>query len=378
MSISSRLFPGKIWVGCGLILLFLCPTRLLAGVRVDFFYSPGCRECDETREYVEQLAQEYGVELDIVPRDITVEENLELLWAWEEKTGRDTTEPTSLVIGGHFLNGEKEIRSGLEELLVSGAYLDEGSNEPSSSRGIRDEFAAFAPTAVLGAGLIDGINPCAFTVLIMLVSFLAVTGVSRRSVLQAGISFTSGVFLAYLLVGLGLAGVLLQGEKYRFIADIVYLVIGGLAIILGVISIRDGMVIKRTGDFASARLRLPDTLMRRIQKVLTGKLNPSRLLVSALVCGLLVSLLELVCTGQIYLPTIALIIREPDLRASAFIYLLLYCLAFIFPLICVFCLVYFGAGIPKLGELGAKYSWAVKLLTGLVFIGLGLFLFLSF
>ena len=367
--------------GIGLMILSLfglAPSSGPAPGRLDFFFSPGCRECDEARAYIEETAARVGIPLEIVERDINERANLELLWAWEEKTGKNSEEPTSLVVGGHFLNGESEIYSGFENLLLSGAYLDSAEAPSFGGEGVRDRFGGFAPTAVLGAWLLDGINPCAFTVLVMLLSLLAVTGSSRTRVLQAGLAFTAGVFLAYLLVGLGLAGILVQGERYRLAADIVYLVIGGAALVLGIISIRDGLVTRATGDSSASRLKLPASLLRRIQRVLATGLKPTRLVFSAVGCGLVVSLLELVCTGQVYLPTIALILREPDLRSSAFFYLVLYCLAFILPLLAVFGLVYFGSGVAGISRLGVRYSWVVKLATGLLFLGLGLFLILRF
>jgi len=52
--------------------------------------------------------------------------------------------------------------------------------------------------------------------------------------------------------------------------------------------------------------------------------------------GFLVSVLELACTGQIYLPTLIFISHVPELRANALIYLLVYNFMFVIPLIVVF------------------------------------------
>jgi len=56
---------------------------------------------------------------------------------------------------------------------------------------------------VIGAGLLDGINPCAFATMIFLISYLSVRKRQGRELLATGGAFTLGVFLAYLGVGLG-------------------------------------------------------------------------------------------------------------------------------------------------------------------------------
>ena len=74
---------------------------------------------------------------------------------------------------------------------------------------------ALTPVTVIGAGLLDGINPCAFTVLLLLIAaLLAVTQVGgvpalpavRGRVLLLGSIYVGAVFLTYLAVGAGLGG----------------------------------------------------------------------------------------------------------------------------------------------------------------------------
>ena len=57
--------------------------------------------------------------------------------------------------------------------------------------------------AVAAAGLLDGVNPCAFTTLIFLLASLALAGRGRREVLAIGAFFSLAVFLTYLAIGLG-------------------------------------------------------------------------------------------------------------------------------------------------------------------------------
>jgi thiol:disulfide interchange protein len=90
--------------------------------------------------------------------------------------------------------------------------------------------------------------------------------------------------------------------------------------------------------------------------------------------GFVVSLLELACTGQVYLPTIIYVMSQPELAAQAFLYLLLYCLMFILPLVVVFVLSYFGTSSEQLGQFVNRHTSTIKFATGLLFIGLALWM----
>jgi threonine/homoserine/homoserine lactone efflux protein len=91
--------------------------------------------------------------------------------------------------------------------------------------------------------------------------------------------------------------------------------------------------------------------------------------------GLVVSVLELACTGQLYLPTLLFVQGEPGLRAHALSYLVLYNVFFVVPLIVVFVVAALGVSSARLAGLVQRHTGTVKLLTAIVFAVLGAFLF---
>ena len=54
------------------------------------------------------------------------------------------------------------------------------------------------------AALIDSINPCAFSILILTIAFLFSIGKFRSSILKIGGSYIFGIFVVYMLIGLGI------------------------------------------------------------------------------------------------------------------------------------------------------------------------------
>jgi cytochrome c biogenesis protein CcdA len=82
--------------------------------------------------------------------------------------------------------------------------------------------------------------------------------------------------------------------------------------------------------------------------------------------GLVISFLELACTGQVYLPTIQFMLKAGQGRALG--YLLIYNLAFIVPLIIVFALAFFGLRSDALIRFQKNHTATVKVLTGILFV----------
>ncbi len=100
---------------------------------------------------------------------------------------------------------------------------------------------------ILGAGFIDGLNPCAFGAVIFLISYLSmIMKRKRKEIFLTGISFTVGVFIAYFLLGLGLAKILYSLKGFTFITKFLYPLIGILTLILAILSFKDYLAIGTT------------------------------------------------------------------------------------------------------------------------------------
>jgi len=95
------------------------------------------------------------------------------------------------------------------------------------------------------------------------------------------------------------------------------------------------------------------------------------LIVGSVLVVFLVSLLESLCTGQVYLPTIVLVCRSPSLRGRAVSYLLLYNLMFIAPLVAILAVAQVGVSSERLGDFLRRHLAAFKLAMALLFAALG-------
>src|SRR3989338_2900548 len=57
---------------------------------------------------------------------------------------------------------------------------------------------------VIVSSLIDSLNPCAFSILFLTIAFLFSLGRSRKDIFKIGGVYILGIFVVYILIGLGI------------------------------------------------------------------------------------------------------------------------------------------------------------------------------
>jgi hypothetical protein len=113
----------------------------------------------------------------------------------------------------------------------------------------------------------------------------------------------------------------------------------------------------------------------RINSIIRQSRRAQAYVGAAFITGLAVSIIELACTGQVYLPTIIFVMGVPELRARALAYLLLYNLMFILPLVVVFILAFRGTTSRQLTQFLQTRAATVKLAMSALFLALSGWLF---
>jgi cytochrome c biogenesis protein CcdA len=230
---------------------------------------------------------------------------------------------------------------------------------------------------VATAGLVDGLNPCAFATLIFLISYLTVTGRNRFQILAVGSAFTLGVYGAYFGIGAGFLKGLQALPWLREFSKGIYVLTAAFCFALALASFRDYLKAQR-GSPEEMSLKMPTRLRRVVNKVIRESMKVRYLVPLSLAIGFIISMIEFVCTGQVYLPTILFIISVPEMRVRALAYLLVYNLAFILPMVTVFLLAFWGVSSERLGLFFSQHISSVKLATFFLFLALGSWLVYAF
>ncbi len=359
-------------------------------LRVLVFYSPSCHECHVvTEEVLPALQRDYGPLIVIEQRSIDEIATYRELLEYEKHYGSEENEPLKMFIGERYLVGARaisaEARRIVEEELANGSRTFSPKDaatgrsvekiQPAGKevlpKSVIERFRSFSPLAVAGAGLVDGVNPCAFTTIVFLLSVLTLLGKTRKHVLSVGAAFTLGVFCAYLLLGLGVFKAVKAFAVSHQLSLCITYAAASLAFVLAGLSMFDYLRYRSSKDARSISLKLPHWTRARINKIIREKLTTSNLVTGSFTLGLLVSVLEAMCTGQVYLPTIVFVQGDEALRAHALMYLVLYNVMFIVPLIGIFLSAYFGVRSEHLGKFLRQHIGAFKLALAAIFLLLG-------
>jgi hypothetical protein len=356
-------------------------------IELDYFYSSSNIKRDKAafdiyQNFIPKIEKRYRGKVKIKKYNITEREGFDyILNKTEEIKGRENFYTPTVILDDRIIQKSDMIYGDLDfiiqDKLVSGVLGDKGDI-------LLSNIESFSLTAIISAGLLDGINPCAFTVIIFFISFLTMTGYKRREMAYVGCAFIFSVFIAYLLIGIGLFSAFYRLSIYRTFADIMsYILIAGV-FILALLNLYDFSVYKLKGS-SGLILKLPHRIKFLIQKTIgKGYRKDSfdaesrsifKLSLLALGVGFIVSVLESVCTGQVYFPTIAFIANLPGMvKVKALGYLALYNIMFIFPLIVIFLLGLWGLKSNDFSNFMKNNLAGIKLLTALLFIALGILL----
>ena len=362
------------------------PGSLNYPVYLAYFSEPGCHDCDKTKIVLKDIAVKYPDNIILKNFDISLSENVELAEALGELY--QMPEEERLLVPVIFLGDDYLFRSAitfdnLDKLIQKYSATEtiapwekvKEKNLTAQDRLIA-RFQSFGLAAVAVSGLIDGINPCAFASIIFFISYLTLINRKGREILWVGGMFTLSVFLTYFLIGTGALKMITSLSFLPLVRKIFVLVTAVLALILGVVSLYDYLQFKKKGTTKDAKLQLPTFLKNLIHSAIRKNVRLSNYILMAAVTGFIVSLLELACTGQIYLPTIMFISTIPDLKVNALFYLLFYNLMFVVPLILVFSFTYWGTTSAQWAALTQKNFGKIKMAMTLLFFGLaGLLLY---
>lgn len=348
-----------------------------------FFRNPGCPDCARVASLLRALRSEFTdmavEELNIrKPEDARLNEAL--CERFEVPEAQRLTAPAIFCGAGCLIKGEITFEA-------LGRMLARAEAAETEWRRVEEQELARADAALGGgyesmgwwivvwAGLLDGINPCAFATIIFLLSYLQVTRRGPREILAVGAAFVAGVFIAYFLLGLGLVEVVVRLSLLRRIGAALNWGMAAFVAVVAVLSVWDGVLCLR-GRMGDMVLQLPGALKARIHEAVRRSSRHRHFVAAAFAAGLAIAVLELACTGQVYLPTLLYMLKTGRDRAGAIGYLALYNAAFIVPLLVVFGGAYGGLRSERVTAWLQQRAAVVKFATAILFAALfALFVF---
>ncbi len=316
---------------------------------VEYFYHPDCRPCIPKTKLVRNVFPEFGASLKVEWRDMRFNEANERFIAYELSRRPALVfnhDPETAV----YNITEERLRIDIEYYLATSANLTDAGLD-SFPNGIMPDLTL---PLVLVSGLIDGINPCAFSLLIFFLSFLFNLKRSRANVLAMGSTYILGIFLGYLALGLGLLRTIsIPGVMHPFALLSIFLLV-----LMGVFQIREAI------SFGPPLFKLPGVAVQSIQRLVKRSTMPF-----ALLLGIFVSICEFPCSGGVYVGILVLLASSPHF-ANGLFYLLLYNLMFVVPLLAILIVASSTDALLKMDRWRVMSRRNMKLMSGVFLITL--------
>jgi cytochrome c biogenesis protein CcdA/glutaredoxin len=355
---------------------FACAQNKTPEVQLVMFYGQGCPHCGKLEIFLDSIKDKYP-ELNIVKKEIYFNsENRKLFYEMAQQYNTEVQGVPTVFIHDKVFVGfsdaigremEQQISLCVENCRDTGSTIQIiGESSPSRDPAKTELLRKISIPAVISAAAVDAINPCAFAVLIILMTTILASGIRTRA-LFAGLAFSASIYISYYLMGLGLySAIRASGLTHYF-----YMVVAVMALIVGLFNLKDYLWYGKW--FV---MEVPMTWRPRMKALIKGVTS----VYGAFFIGFVVSLFLLPCTSGPYIVILGLL-AEATTRGYAMILLLLYNIIFISPMLGITAAIYFGITSTEKAELWrTKRLKTLHLVAGIIILllGVGMLIALGF
>ena len=358
-----------------ILFTFFAAPALGAG-EINLFYSQTCPHCKAEREFLADLSEKYP-EIQINEYEVVSNaENRQLLAQFYERYNVPERErgrvPITFTEKEYFVGFSDQIANNLENCIKE--CIGQESEDSQSVRlpflGPIDVSSLSLPMMTIVFGALDGFNPCAMWVLILLIVLLINTRSRKRMWLIGGTFLLASGIIYYLILAAWLN--LFLAISY---VNITRIIIGALAVGFGVWQIRTFFTYqpgtcKVMDGKSSFQERLKQKLTKHTENLVSSPLTLG-ILGGVMLLAFGINLIEFFCSsGLPAIYTRILSLNELG-NAAYYSYLLLYTFVFMLD-----DLIIFTVAVVTLSRFGLneKYNYWSTLIGGVLILLLGLLL----
>jgi hypothetical protein len=346
-----------------------------APVHLWFFWSERCPHCLEARPHILDMAAKHpwielhDLELSQQP------ENVKRYVDMASQLGQKARSVPAFIYCGQMTVGWKGDDASSADLLKSldacrrgeQPIQDEATLLKVPGIGDIDTDTLSLPMLTLMIAAMDAFNPCAFFVLLFLLSLLVHQRDKRRMLIIGGVFvlFSGLMYFAFMAAWLGL---------FRIMGTLpwVTMAAGLLALLIGLVNVKDFFYFKQGISLSIPASRKAD-IFQRGRRILAASNLPTMLAATVLL-AIAANFYELLCTAGFPMVYTRLLTLHLDNPVSHLLYLALYNLIYILPLLLILLVFVHTMGARKLSE---REGRLLKLLSGLMMFGLGVLLLVA-
>jgi thiol-disulfide isomerase/thioredoxin len=340
-------------------------------VTVIFFYADGCSHCVEKKPIIDYIEEEYEDNITLYRFSYNEYKNLLNSYGF-------STVPAVVIQNQTNTSKFPYIQITLENLMneidayISGRTITEITEEDQylidTPFGQIDLYDFSLPVLTIVLGALDSINPCSFFILLFLLNLLLYVRSRRRMVLIGGIFIFFSGFIYFILMALILTTFIIIEQPL-----IITVIAGVVALILGAINIKDFFYFKQ-GLSLSISEDKKKKLFSRMRNIVKITHLPT-LIISTILLAIFANTYELACTlalPVVFTDFLANIYNVP--LFESYLYIFLYNVVYVIPLIVIVSIFVITLGRRKLTEYQGRI---LKLISGVMMASFGIVLLLN-
>jgi cytochrome c biogenesis protein CcdA len=313
-------------------------------VTVEYFFDPACQKCAQASPVIESVVSSY-IGINFSKHNILTDEGLSLAKKYQ------LPGVPSIVINGQKLISYSDYEGNTSRL----EFILRNSIENSSpATTITEQKIVLSIPSVLVVGFLAGFNPCLLAILAFIASVTLATTGKRRNVLLTVLMFSLGIFVTYLIVGIGLLSILEQMPSLQTTIKTFLVVLIG---ILGLWHVYDAYHLRTN---AESSFYTPKAFIR-----LTERVTKKASLPASFFIGALFSLIKAPCVGAVYFVILDMVRSG---KGAGIIYLAAYNFGVVLPVLVLGGAIAFGLNPEKVETFRKDRRSAMRLFTGVTLL----------
>lgn len=349
------------------------------GLDIYYFYSTTCSECEKTSAYLEEVKKKYNY-ININKFNIYEEKNMAYLKAYckEYNVKKEEYAAVPVVfIRDKYIVEYDNIKKNIDNYIMNSNIETKVIDYNLVDSSYNVDLESVSILKIIGAALVNGINPCSISMLLFLIMLL---NNKSKGLIKKGFAFCLGKAVAMLLIGT----VLFRFLKYLsgfYIINVLNYVFAGVFIFLAMLNIYDFIMIKRN-KYGKIKAQLPTKFRRinhnMIRQVVDRFAQSKWIVYVCFILGMAVAATEFLCSGQIYLSTIVTVVQNGSNNImQGIIYLIIYCVICIVPLMIIILIMYRGVKEIEVSTFITNHLDKIKLIYALVFIVVSIYMIIN-
>jgi len=328
-------------------------------ILVEYFYITGCQKCEQATPVVEAIMKSYGERVNFIKYNAKEEgRELAIKYGIPGTPSIVINKDRKNLISYENYSGDTSKLENILKIAIDNAY-----NSQKAPDIAQNEKIILSVPSVFVVGFLAGFNPCLLAILAFIASVTLATTGKRRNVLLIVLMFTLGIFVTYLIVGIGLLRILEEAPGLQAdIKNFLVVLIG----ILGLWHVYDANHLRTNTE---SSFYTPKAFIRLTESV-TKKVS----LPASFFMGALFSLIKAPCVGAVYFLILDMV-RSGE--GTGYLYLAAYNFGVVLPVLVLGGAIAFGLDPEKVEKFRKDKRSMMRLVTGVTLLVIAFLMYMG-